>query len=33
MLKPYYGGANTERATLPPLPVVMQLFTNNGEEF
>jgi hypothetical protein len=24
MLKPYHGDANTERATLPPLPVVMQ---------
>jgi hypothetical protein len=24
MLKPYDGDANTERATLPPLPVVMQ---------
>jgi hypothetical protein len=28
MLKPYHGDANTERATLPPLPVVMQ----DGEE-
>jgi Chromo (CHRromatin Organisation MOdifier) domain len=27
-LKPYHGDANTERATLPPLPVVMQ----DGEE-
>jgi Chromo (CHRromatin Organisation MOdifier) domain len=24
MLKPYHGDANTERATLPPLPLVMQ---------
>jgi Chromo (CHRromatin Organisation MOdifier) domain len=24
MLKPYHGDANTERATLPPLPVVMK---------
>jgi Chromo (CHRromatin Organisation MOdifier) domain len=28
MLKPYHGDENTERATLPPLPVVIQ----NGEE-
>jgi Chromo (CHRromatin Organisation MOdifier) domain len=28
MLKPYHDDANTERATLPPLPVVMQ----DGEE-
>jgi hypothetical protein len=28
MLKQYHGDANTERATLPPLPVVMQ----DGEE-
>jgi Chromo (CHRromatin Organisation MOdifier) domain len=28
MLKPYHGDANTERATLSPLPVVMQ----DGEE-
>jgi Chromo (CHRromatin Organisation MOdifier) domain len=28
MLKPYHGDANTERATLPPLPAVMQ----DGEE-
>jgi Chromo (CHRromatin Organisation MOdifier) domain len=28
MLKPYNGDANTERGTLPPLPVVMQ----DGEE-
>jgi Chromo (CHRromatin Organisation MOdifier) domain len=28
MLKPYHGDSNTERATLPPLPVVMQ----DGEE-
>jgi Chromo (CHRromatin Organisation MOdifier) domain len=28
MLKPYHGDASTERATLPPLPVVMQ----DGEE-
>jgi Chromo (CHRromatin Organisation MOdifier) domain len=28
MLKPYHGDANTERATLPPLPVIMQ----DGEE-
>jgi hypothetical protein len=28
MLKPYHGDENTERATLPPLPVVMQ----DGEE-
>jgi Chromo (CHRromatin Organisation MOdifier) domain len=28
VLKPYHGDANTERATLPPLPVVMQ----DGEE-
>jgi hypothetical protein len=24
MLKPYYGDENSERATLPPLPVIMQ---------
>jgi Chromo (CHRromatin Organisation MOdifier) domain len=24
MLKPYHGYANAERATLPPLPVIMQ---------
>jgi hypothetical protein len=24
MMKPYQGDANTERATLPPLPAVMQ---------
>jgi hypothetical protein len=24
MLKPYYGDANTERATLPPLPEIME---------
>jgi hypothetical protein len=28
MLKPYHGDANTERATLPPLPAIMQ----DGEE-
>jgi hypothetical protein len=28
MLKPYHGDANTARATLPPLPVLMQ----DGEE-
>jgi hypothetical protein len=28
ILKPYHGDANTERATLPPLPVIMQ----DGEE-
>jgi hypothetical protein len=28
MLKSYHGGANTERATLPPLPVIIK----NGEE-
>jgi hypothetical protein len=28
MLKPYHRDANTERATLPPLPMFMQ----NGEE-
>jgi hypothetical protein len=28
MLKTYHGDANAERATLPPLPVVMQ----DGEE-
>jgi hypothetical protein len=28
MLKPYHGDANTERANLPPLPVVMR----DGEE-
>jgi hypothetical protein len=28
MLKPYHGDANTERATLPPFPVIMQ----DGEE-
>jgi Chromo (CHRromatin Organisation MOdifier) domain len=28
MLKPYHGDANTERANLPPLPVVMK----DGEE-
>jgi hypothetical protein len=28
MLKPYHGDENTERATLPPLPVILQY----GEE-
>jgi hypothetical protein len=28
MLKSYHGGANTDRATIPPLPVIMK----NGEE-
>jgi hypothetical protein len=28
MLKPYHGDANTELATLPPLPVIIQ----DGEE-